>query len=131
MNLINIVIININAIKSLKRTLTERDAVIHMDFSENFSTECNQEMQGMWFWRFPYSNFFADRHCLPRRFDSFLLHCFFKFSHSAVVIWVHLQPMFISLSKLQKICTFHGTTLRQVTGKEFQMVRQQLANELQ
>lgn len=36
-------------IKSLKQSLTEKDAVIHMDFSENYTTKCNQEIQAYHF----------------------------------------------------------------------------------
>lgn len=32
-------------IRSLKESLTEKYAVIHMDFSENYTTKCNQEIQ--------------------------------------------------------------------------------------
>ncbi|KAF9422926.1 hypothetical protein HW555_001469 [Spodoptera exigua] len=36
-------------IKSLKDSLTEKDAIIHMDFSENYTTKCNKEIQSYHF----------------------------------------------------------------------------------
>lgn len=34
-------------IKSRKRSLTEKETVIHMDFFENYTTKCNKEIQGI------------------------------------------------------------------------------------
>lgn len=31
--------------KLLKQLISEKDAIIHNDFSENYSTKCNQEIQ--------------------------------------------------------------------------------------
>lgn len=36
-------------IKSLKDSLTEKDAIIHIDFSKNHTTKCNQEIQSYHF----------------------------------------------------------------------------------
>lgn len=38
-----------NAIKQLKESLSETDAIVHMDFSENFCTKYNQEIQSFHF----------------------------------------------------------------------------------
>lgn len=45
-------------INSLKKSLTEKDAVIHIDFSENNTTKCNQKIKSI-ILAAPELNFFA------------------------------------------------------------------------
>lgn len=84
-------------IKSLKESLTEKDAVIHMDFSENYTTKCNQEIQS---YHFGGSRTQISLHTVVvYTKDKVTSHCTvsLNLSHNAGAIWAHLQPVLIGL----------------------------------
>ncbi|XP_049876011.1 uncharacterized protein LOC126377838 [Pectinophora gossypiella] len=86
-----------NTIKSLKQSLTEKDVVIHMDFSENFSTKCNQEIQA---YHFGGSRTQISMHTVVvYTKDSTTSHCTISLNlaHNVAAIWAHLQPVLLSL----------------------------------
>lgn len=86
-----------NTLKSLKQSLTERDAVIHMDFSENFSTKCNQEIQA---YHFGGSRSQISMHTVVvYTKDSTSSHCTLSsnLAHNVAAIWAHLKPVLVSL----------------------------------
>lgn len=86
-------------IKSLKESLTEKDAVIHMDFSENFTTKCNQEIQA---YHFGGSRTQISMHTVVvYTKGSTTSHCTLSLNlaHNVAAIWAHLQPVLISLPR--------------------------------
>lgn len=93
-----------NVIKQLKESLSEYEAVVHMDFSENFCTKYNQEIQSF---HFGGSRTQISLHTVVVYLrDSTTSHCTMSsnLSHNAGAIWAHLKPVLISLpSNIQKI----------------------------
>ncbi|KAI8420458.1 hypothetical protein MSG28_008946 [Choristoneura fumiferana] len=86
-----------NTIKSLKESLTEKDAIIHMDFSENYATKCNQEIQS---YHFGGSRTQISLHTVVvYTKDKTTSHCTvsLNLSHGAGAIWAHLGPVLITL----------------------------------
>lgn len=86
-----------NTIKNLKQSLTEKDAIIHMDFSENFATKYNQEIQAF---HFGGSRNQISLHTVVLYLkDSTTSHCTMSsnLSHNVGAIWAHLRPVLESL----------------------------------
>nr|CAH7752860.1 unnamed protein product [Callosobruchus chinensis] len=82
-----------NSIKSLKQSLTEKDVIIHMDFSENFATKYNQEIQAF---HFGGSRTQISLHTVVLYLkDSTSSHCTISsnLSHGVGAIWAHLRPV--------------------------------------
>lgn len=85
------------SIKCFKESLAEKDAVIHMDFSENYTTKCNQEIQS---YHFDGSKTQISFHTVVfYTKDKVTSHCTvsLNLSHNAGAIWAHLQPVLIGL----------------------------------
>lgn len=86
-----------NTIKSLKESLTEKDALIHMDFSENWTTKYNQEIQS---YHFGGSRTQISLHTVVvYTKDKTTSHCTvsLNLAHGAGAIWAHLEPVLITL----------------------------------
>lgn len=86
-----------NALKNLKKTLTEEDVLIHMDFSENFSAKYGQEIQAF---HFGGSRMQISLHTVVVYLkDSVKSFCTVStnLSHSPAAIWAHLQTIFDAL----------------------------------
>lgn len=84
-------------IKSLKESLTEKDAIIHMDFSENYTTKCNQEIQS---YHFGGSRTQISLHTVVvYTKDKTTSHCTvsLNLAHSPGAIWAHLEPVLLTL----------------------------------
>nr|CAI5831925.1 unnamed protein product [Callosobruchus analis] len=85
------------SIKLLKQSLTDNDAIIHMDFSENFNTKCNQEIQA---YHFGGSRTQISMHTvIVYTKASTTSHCTISLNlaHNVGAIWAHLTPVLISL----------------------------------
>lgn len=93
-----------NAIKLLKKSLSENDVLVHMDFSENFCTKYNQEIQSF---HFGGSRTQISLHTVVVYLkNSVISHCTMSsdLSHNAGEIWAHLKPVLASLpSSIQHI----------------------------
>ncbi|KAG5881806.1 hypothetical protein JTB14_004105 [Gonioctena quinquepunctata] len=93
-----------NVIKQLKESLSENEVVVHMDFSENFCTKYNKEIQSF---HFGGSRTQISLHTVVVYLrDSTTSHCTMSsnLSHNAGAIWAHLKPVLTSLpSNIQKI----------------------------
>ncbi|CAH2216930.1 jg27462, partial [Pararge aegeria aegeria] len=80
-------------IKSLKDNLTEKDAVIHMDFSENYNTKYSSEVQSF---HFGGSRTQISLHTVVL-YTQGEIKCFATISenlnHNVPVIWAHLKPV--------------------------------------
>lgn len=80
-------------IKSLKDNLTEKDAVIHMDFSENYNTKYSSEVQSF---HFGGSRTQISLHTVVL-YTKEETKCFATMSenlnHNVPVIWAHLKPV--------------------------------------
>lgn len=86
-----------SAIKHLKKSLTENDALVHMDFSENFCTKYNQEIQTF---HFGGSRTQISLHTVVVYLkDSVTSHCTMasNLSHNVGAIWAHLKPILTAL----------------------------------
>lgn len=86
-----------NTVKSLKESLTEKDAIIHMDFSENYTTKCNQEIQS---YHFGGSRTQISLHTVVvYSKDMTTSHCTvsLNLAHGAGAIWAHLEPVLATL----------------------------------
>lgn len=86
-----------NAIKQLKESLSETDVIVHMDFSENFCTKYNQEIQSF---HFGGSRTQISLHTVVVYLkNSVVSHCTIStnLSHNAGAIWAHLKPVLASL----------------------------------
>lgn len=81
------------SMKSLKESLTEKDAVVHMDFSENYSTKYNEEIQSF---HFGGSRMQISLHTVVVYLqNSTRSYCTVStnLSHNVYAIWAHLQPV--------------------------------------
>lgn len=80
-------------IKSLKDNLTDKDAVIHMDFSENYNTKYSSEVQSF---HFGGSRTQISLHTVVL-YTKGETKCFAtmseNLSHNVPVIWAHLKPV--------------------------------------
>ena len=86
-----------NVIKQLKESLSENDAIVHMDFSENFCTKYNQEIQAF---HFGGSRTQISLHTVVVYLkNSIVSHCTMSsnLSHNVGAIWAHLEPVLASL----------------------------------
>ncbi|XP_060801187.1 uncharacterized protein LOC132904255 [Amyelois transitella] len=86
-----------NTVKSLKESLTEKDAIIHMDFSENYTTKCNQEIQS---YHFGGSRTQISLHTVVvYSKDMTTSHCTvsLNLAHGTGAIWAHLEPVLATL----------------------------------
>lgn len=86
-----------NAINILKKNLSDEDALIHMDFSENYATKCGQEIQAF---HFGGSRVQISLHTVVVYLkNSIKSYCTASsnISHSPAAIWTHLQPVFNAL----------------------------------
>ncbi|XP_022819027.1 uncharacterized protein LOC111353248 [Spodoptera litura] len=86
-----------SAIKKLKSMLTEEDALIHMDFSENYITKYSQEIQAF---HFGGSRTQISLHTVVVYLkDTTKSYCTIStnVSHSPAAIWAHLNPIFNAL----------------------------------
>lgn len=85
------------SIKTLKDNLTENDAVIHMDFSENFNTKYAEEVQSF---HFGGARTQISLHTVVV-YTKGKTECFATLSedlsHNVPAIWAHLQPIINSL----------------------------------
>lgn len=87
-----------NQFKHLKESLSENDAVIHMDFSENFCTKYNKEIQSF---HFGGSRVQLSLHTVVVYLkNAATSYCTMssELSHNVGAIWAHLQPVLKSLS---------------------------------
>lgn len=85
-----------NVIKQLKGSLSENDAVVHMDFSENFCTKYNQEIKAF---HFGGSLTQISLHTVVvYRKNSVESHCTMSsnLTHNVGAIWAHLKPVMAS-----------------------------------
>nr|CAI5869419.1 unnamed protein product [Callosobruchus analis] len=93
-----------NSIKRLKQSLTEKDVIVHMDFSENFATKYNKEIQAF---HFGGSRTQISLHTVVLYLkDSTSSHCTISsnLSHGVGAIWAHLKPVLATLpSTIQNI----------------------------
>lgn len=93
-----------NVITQLKECLSENDVLVHMDFSENFCTKYNQEIQSF---HFGGSRTQISLHTVVVYLKgSKVPHCTMSsnLSHNAGAIWAHLKPVLASLpSNIQNI----------------------------
>lgn len=88
-----------NAIKDLKKSLTETDALIHMDFSENYCTKYGEEIQAF---HFGGSRTQLSLHTVVvygKNNTKSYCTVSTNVSHSPSAIWAHLQPIFQALPK--------------------------------
>lgn len=86
-----------SAIKKLKSKLTEEDVLIHMDFSENYSTKYCQEIQAF---HFGGSRTQISLHTIVIYLkENIKSYCTIStnVSHSPAAIWAHLDPFFNDL----------------------------------
>ena len=86
-----------NSIKQMKDSLSENDAIVHMDFSENFCTKYNQEIQSF---HYGGSRTQISLHTVVVYLkDSVISHCTMSSNlfHHAGAIWAHLKPVLASL----------------------------------
>nr|CAI5826632.1 unnamed protein product [Callosobruchus analis] len=86
-----------NSIKRLKQSLTEKDVIVHMDFSENFATKYNKEIQAF---HFGGSRTQISLHTVVLYLkDSTSSHCTISsnLSHGVGAIWAHLKPVLATL----------------------------------
>lgn len=86
-----------NSFKKLKESLSENDAIVHMDFSENFCTKYNQEIQSF---HFGGSRTQFSLHTVVVYLkNSVVSYCTMSsnLSHNAGAIWAHLKPVLGSL----------------------------------
>lgn len=84
-------------IKSLKQILTDKDAIIHMDFSENYNAKYNREIQSF---HFGGSRMQICLHTVVvYTKDSTACYCTISsnLSHNVGAIWAHLEPVLKSL----------------------------------
>ncbi|VEN64132.1 unnamed protein product, partial [Callosobruchus maculatus] len=86
-----------NSIRQMKESLTEMDAIIHMDFSENYSTKYNKEIQAF---HFGGSRTQISLHTVVLYLKGATSsHCTISsnLSHGAGSIWAHLKPVLATL----------------------------------
>lgn len=86
-----------SAIKQLKKSLTEEDVLIHIDFSENYATKYSQEIQAF---HFGGSRTQISLHTVVLYLkDTTKSYCTIStnVSHSPAAIWAHLMPIFDAL----------------------------------
>lgn len=92
------------AIKDLKTNLNEQEAIIHMDFSENYCTKYNRGIQA---YHFGGSRQLSMHTVVVYTKDNIQSYCTVSenTTHSPASIWAHLQPIFESL--LPQITCIH------------------------
>lgn len=88
-----------NAMRTIKRNLTEKDAIIHMDFSENYQTKYAEEIQAFHFGGsrqqislhtvVTYTKDNAESDVKPTCYCTMSTNL----SHSPPAVWAHLQPI--------------------------------------
>lgn len=86
-----------NAIKKYKQNLTDEDAIIHMDFSENYCSKYGQEIQAF---HFGGSRLQLSLHTVVvYTKNSIKSYCTVSknLTHSPAAIWAHLRPIFKTL----------------------------------
>ncbi|CAH1111424.1 unnamed protein product [Psylliodes chrysocephalus] len=84
-------------VKDLKQNLNDKEAIIHMDFSENYCAKYNHEIQA---YHFGGSRLQLSLHTVVVYLKVFTKsYCTVSqnTTHSPAAIWVHLQPIFKSL----------------------------------
>nr|CAI5837126.1 unnamed protein product [Callosobruchus analis] len=85
------------AVKALKQNISDKEAIIHMDFSENYCTKYSQEIHA---YHFGGSRLQLSLHTvIIYTKGSTKPYCTVSqnTTHSPAAIWVHLQPIFRSL----------------------------------
>nr|CAI5824041.1 unnamed protein product [Callosobruchus analis] len=92
-----LIFVHYKAVKALKQNISDKEAIIHMDFSENYCTKYGQEIQA---YHFGGSRLQLSLHTvIIYTKGSTKPYCTVSqnTTHSPAAIWVHLQPIFRSL----------------------------------
>lgn len=83
--------------KPLKQFISEKDAFLHMDFSENYSLKCNQEIQALHFCdsRTQISLYTTVVYTKDAKVSHYTISS--DLSHNAADIWAYLKPIIAAL----------------------------------